>query len=112
MALHWDPEQFVQRMRERNYRALLDDPPECSLSELRKSCHKSQAEVASSLGVRQLAVSRMERSRNVRLGTLSVYVAALGGHLELTVRFPRRAVRLKGYVIALQPLEEPCVALR
>lgn len=81
-------------MRERSYRKLLDDPPECSLAELRKSCHRSQADLAATLGVRQLAVSRLERSRNVRLGTLSVYVAALGGRLELTVRFPRRAVRL------------------
>lgn len=94
MPFQWDPDQFAQRMRERRYRELLHDPPECSLAELRKSCHKSQVDVAATLGVRQLAVSRLERSRNVRLGTLSVYVAALGGSLELTVRFPRRAVRL------------------
>ena len=94
LALDWDPERFARRMRERNYRKLLDDPPECSLAELRKSCHRSQADVAAALGVRQLAVSRLERSRNVRLGTLTVYVAALGGSLELIVRFPRRAVRL------------------
>jgi len=94
MALDWDPEQFRQRMRERRYREALDQPPECSLAELRRSCHRSQAEVAAALGVGQLAVSRLERRQNLGVGTLRAYVTALGGNLELIVRLPRRAVRI------------------
>ncbi len=94
MALGWNPEQFGQRMRERRYQDALDHPPECSLAELRKSCHRSQVEVAAVLGIRQLAVSRLERRRDVRVSTLRAYVEALGGSLELIVRLPGRAVRV------------------
>ena len=94
MARGWNPEQVRHRLRERRYRKALDRPPECSPAELRRSCHKSQAEVAAALGVRQLAVSRLERRENLGLITLRAYVAALGGSLELIVRLPRRAVRL------------------
>lgn len=88
-----EPEVF-RRMRERHYGALLDTPPECTLTELRKSCDRSQAAVAAVLGVKQIAVSRLERRTDLHVSTLRDYVAALGGQLELTVRLPRRAVRL------------------
>jgi DNA-binding XRE family transcriptional regulator len=94
MSPSWDPEQFLKRMRERRYQEVLDHPPECTLAELRRSCHKSQAEVAAALGVGQLAVSRLERRQNLGVGTLRAYVTALGGNLELIVRLPRRAVRI------------------
>ncbi len=81
-------------MRERHYSRLLDRPPECTLVELRKSLQRSQQQVAEGLGVRQLAVSRLERRRDVHLSTLRAYVATLGGRLELIVRLPGRAVRL------------------
>jgi transcriptional regulator with XRE-family HTH domain len=81
-------------MRERHYRDMLDHPPECSLVELRKSCRQTQTAVAAALGVRQLAVSRLERRQDLHISTLRNYVAALGGRLELTVRLPGRAVRL------------------
>jgi DNA-binding XRE family transcriptional regulator len=84
----------LQRMRERRCLQLLDQPPECGLVGLRKSAHRTQLEVAAALGVRQVAVSRLERRRDLRLSTLSAYVGALGGDLQLIVRFPHRAVRL------------------
>jgi len=94
MAADWDPGELSRRMRERRFSQVLEDPPECSLTELRKSRRRSQATVAAILGVRQLAVSRLEHRKNLRLSTLVDYVAALDGTLELIVRFPGRAVRL------------------
>jgi len=94
MSPSWDPEKLSQLMRERRYQEVLDHPPECTLAELRKSCHKSQCEVAATLGVGQLAVSRLERRQNLGLGTLRDYVTSLGGTLDLIVRLPRRAVRI------------------
>lgn len=94
MPRAWNPDQIRQFLRERRYREALDHPPECSLAELRKSCHQSQAVVAAALGVRQIAVSRLERRQDLLLSSLRAYVAALGGNLELIVRLPQRAVRL------------------
>lgn len=94
MPLRWTLEQSLQHLRVRRYLDALDRPPECSLAQLRKSCLRGQGAVAATLGVRQLAVSRVERRQDLRLSTLRAYVAALGGSLELIVRLPRRAVRL------------------
>ena len=94
MSPSWDPEKLSQLMRERRYQEVLDHPPECSLTELRRSCHKSQSELAAALGVGQLAVSRLERRKNLGLGSLRDYITVLGGTLELIVRLPRRAVRI------------------
>jgi len=98
MSVGWNPEAiragFRQRMRERRYQEALDNPPECSLAELRRSCHLSQTTVAEALGVGQIQVSRLERREDLRLSTLRAYVQALGGSLDLIVRLPRRAVRV------------------
>ena len=70
MSPSWNPDQLRQLMRERRYQEVLDHPPECTLAELRRSCHKSQAEVAATLGVGQLAISRLELRKNLGLGSL------------------------------------------
>jgi DNA-binding XRE family transcriptional regulator len=85
---------FRQGMRERRYREVLEQPPERTLAELRKSCHKTQWDLAASLGVQQVHISRLERRADLRLSTLRRYVEALGGTLDVIVRFPRRALRL------------------
>jgi hypothetical protein len=83
-----------RRMRERQFAAVLDHPPQCTLAELRKSCHRTQAAIAAVLGVKQLAVSRLEHRADIHFSSLRSYVEALGGSLHLIVRLPRRAVRL------------------
>lgn len=59
-----------------------------SLRQLRESRLRSQVEVAEAMGVSQPAVSKLERRSDVSVGSLASYVAALGGRLELAVRFP------------------------
>jgi transcriptional regulator with XRE-family HTH domain len=81
-------------MRERRYREVLEQPPERTLAELRKSCHKTQWDVAVQLRVQQVHISRLERRSDLRLSTLRRYVEALGGTLDVIIRFPRRALRL------------------
>lgn len=94
MHRHWKPKDIGRRLRERRYREVLDHPPECTLMELRRSCHRSQTDMAELLGIGQVAVSRLERRQDARVSTLEAYVGALGGRLELIVRLPKRAVRL------------------
>ena len=67
---------------------------ELGLYELRRSQDLSQVDLAARLEITQSAVSKLENADDVRLSTLKDYVEALGGHLELRVRFADRVVPL------------------
>lgn len=57
------------------------------LTALRGRRGVTQAQVAARTGLGQPRVSRIERSADPRVGTVRRYVGALGGRLELVVRF-------------------------
>ena len=68
---------------------------EGALSELREQLRVPQAEVAKRLGITQAAVSKLERRSDMSIQSLRNLVRALGGHLEIAVRFPDdRTVRI------------------
>jgi DNA-binding XRE family transcriptional regulator len=70
---------------------------EMNLRALRRARARTQADLARRLGVGQEAVSRAEARGDLLLSTLRDYVAALGGELDLVVRFKDRApVALRG----------------
>ena len=70
---------------------------EMSLQDLRRALNRTQVEVAKALNVGQHTVSRYERRTDMLLSTLQDYVEAMGGELDLVVRFPnRQPVRIKG----------------
>lgn len=54
----------------------------------------SQREMADALGVSQANASRIEHEEDIYLSTLRKYVAALGGHIEITVVFSDEKVSL------------------
>ncbi len=64
------------------------------LGELRESRKMTQAQVAAALGSSQANVSKLERRDDVYLSTLSSYVEALGGQLELRAVFPDEAITI------------------
>jgi transcriptional regulator with XRE-family HTH domain len=65
------------------------------LGELRRKLDLTQAVVADRLDVTQENVSHIERGEaDVRLSTLSRYVEALGGRLEVRATFPGESVAL------------------
>jgi DNA-binding XRE family transcriptional regulator len=69
---------------------------ELSLQDLRKAMHRTQVELAKALHVGQDTVSRYEARTDMLLSTLQDYVQAMGGELELIVKFPnRRPVKIK-----------------
>lgn len=70
------------------------------LAELRDALKVSQSEMARRLQVTQVAISRLERRKNLQLGSVAKYVRALGGTLEI------RAT-LSGRTVALDHLTEP-----
>ena len=74
---------------EHQKRAILD-----ALAELREAQHITQQQVAKALGVSQANVSRIEHQDDVYLSTLSNYITALGGQLEIKAVFPAGTVTL------------------
>ena len=63
---------------------------ELTLSELRQTLAFTQERVADVLGVGQEHVSRLERKNDMLLTSLASYVRAMGGSLDLVVKFPDR----------------------
>jgi transcriptional regulator with XRE-family HTH domain len=70
------------------YRVLKDEVD--SLKALRKAAGKAQGDIASSLKISQPSVSKIEKQTDMYLSTLRNYVEAVGGDLELVVRFPKQ----------------------
>ncbi|HEX3364574.1 hypothetical protein [Phenylobacterium sp.] len=62
--------------------------PPLGLRDVRHLVGESQTAIAASLGMDQAGVSRLEKRDDWKLSTLRDYVAAMGGVLELRVRFP------------------------
>jgi predicted XRE-type DNA-binding protein len=62
---------------------------------LRESRGLSQAELASRLGITQSAIAQLESAqpKNVELRTLVRVAAALGGHVDVSIRAGRQAER-------------------
>ncbi|MBI3068877.1 MAG: helix-turn-helix transcriptional regulator [Betaproteobacteria bacterium] len=58
---------------------------------MREAFAHTQVELAQSLGVGQDTISRVERRSDMLLSTLRRYVEAMGGRLEIVVRFPSRS---------------------
>jgi transcriptional regulator with XRE-family HTH domain len=77
-------------------RARVDDHKVAMLFELRRELDLTQAVMAERLEVTQENVSQIERSEgDVRLSTLTRYVEALGGRLEVRAAFPEQTVELE-----------------
>ena len=72
------------------YKRLME--AEMRLAELRARRGLTQAAIAQALEVSQPNVSRIEQEDDLHLSTLSRYVAALGGHLEVQAVFPDETI--------------------
>ncbi len=59
-----------------------------ALDELRRAQELTQAEIAETLDMTQPEVSKLEHRANLYVSTLRNFIEALGGTLELMVRFP------------------------
>jgi transcriptional regulator with XRE-family HTH domain len=93
------------------YRVLKDEVE--SLQALRKAAGKAQNEIASALKISQPSVSKIEKQTDMYLSTLRNYVEAVGGDLELVVRFPRQeALHLRGLGEILRTEREPDASQR
>jgi len=67
------------------------------LAELRQARERSQKELARALKVGQPAVAKLERRADMYVSNLRRYIAALGGSLEITARFPEGVVNITNF---------------
>jgi DNA-binding XRE family transcriptional regulator len=61
-----------------------------TLQDLRRARALTQERMAELLGINQENVSRIEKRTDLLLSTLSSYVAAMGGRLQIVAEFPDR----------------------
>ena len=86
-------EEIRQKLAHRRASQLEAGTPE-PLSRIRRRRHVSQAELAERIGTSQGDLSRLERRADLLVSTLTRYIAALGGSLELWARFPGSLIRV------------------
>src|ERR1700736_964525 len=73
---------------------MIDEMP---LDELRAARDLTQEHLAKVLGVKQSAISKMERRADVYVSTLSDFIRAMGGELEIRAVFPDGSVRINQF---------------
>ena len=94
------PKERRDRINAR-YRVLRNEVE--NLKALRKAAGKAQTEIASTLHISQPSVSKIEKQADMYLSTLRNYVEAVGGDLELIVRFPEQdPIHLSGLGTVLE----------
>lgn len=89
LTKHYSPERNARV--EAETKRLLE---EMTLRELREALHIQQEELGELLGIKQAAVSRMERRSDIHLSNLRKAVEAMGGELVIIARFPNADVCL------------------
>ena len=70
---------------------------EMPLQELRTALQQTQEQLAKELGIKQAAVSRLERRTDMYVSTLRRMIQAMGGDLDIIARFPGGVVRLNQF---------------
>jgi predicted transcriptional regulator len=68
---------------------------EILISEMRKLAGFTQKDLAEKMGVTQSALSQLENQSDPQLSTLSKLVQALGGELELHVKYQDKDLKIK-----------------
>jgi transcriptional regulator with XRE-family HTH domain len=81
-------------------RRLIDEMP---LQELRRALDLTQQQVAATLGINQVAVSKMEGQTDMYVSTLRRFVEAMGGELRIVARFPQGAVEISQFKREREP---------
>jgi transcriptional regulator with XRE-family HTH domain len=67
---------------------------EMALDELRSARQLTQEHLATVLGVKQSAISKMERRSDMYVSTLRSMIKAMGGSLEIEAVFPDGRVKI------------------
>ncbi len=83
--------------RERAHRLAVKYEAEMALDELRVARDLTQEHLAQLLGIKQAAVSKMERRADMYISTLQSMVRAMGGELKIQAVFPQGKVDINQF---------------
>jgi transcriptional regulator with XRE-family HTH domain len=84
----------TRRIAERRTRELV---AEMIVSEIREALGKTQTQVAREAGMKQPSLAKLEAQSDMLISTLRKVMKAMGGELEVAVRFPQGRVWLKQF---------------
>lgn len=70
---------------------------EFRLEELRNARKLTQTQLAETMGLNQASISKIERRADMYISTLSHFVQALGGELQITAVFPEGSVKISQF---------------
>ncbi len=90
-------ENMSAKSRSRAARRTVKMLAEMPLNELRQARQMTQQRLAENLHVNQAAVSKLERRTDMYVSTLRDFIAAMGGELEITARFPEGSIVIKQF---------------
>jgi transcriptional regulator with XRE-family HTH domain len=79
---------------------------EMALDELRAARALTQKHLSTLLGVKQSAVSKLERRADMYVSTLRHVIEAMGGQLEIRAVFPEGDVRITQFHTLAEPKAE------
>jgi transcriptional regulator with XRE-family HTH domain len=83
--------------RDRAHRLAQKYEAEMALDELRVARDLTQEHLAQLLGIKQAAVSKMERRADMYISTLQSMVRAMGGELKIQAVFPQGKVDINQF---------------
>ena len=84
----------AQQLAQKKTQKMLKD---MALQELRQARQLSQEKMAELLATKQANISRIERRTDMYISTLRSYVKAMGGELDIIVRFPEGTVHINQF---------------
>jgi DNA-binding XRE family transcriptional regulator len=93
------PEERQARIAAKT-RQLLDEMP---LQALRRALELTRQQVAASLGINRVAVSKMEGQTDMYVSTLRRFVEAMGGEPRIVAHFPQGNVEISQFKREAEP---------
>jgi DNA-binding Xre family transcriptional regulator len=87
------PAESQKRVREEVAKAISEMP----LHSIRLARDLTQKDLAAILEIDQSEVSKIERRTDMYVSTLSRFIEAMGGELEIRAVFPEQTVRIKAF---------------
>jgi transcriptional regulator with XRE-family HTH domain len=79
---------------------------EMALDEIRAARALTQEHLSMILGVKQSAVSKLERRADMYVSTLRHFIEAMGGQLEIRAVFPEGDIRITQFQTLVEPKAE------
>jgi len=88
-------EKLPSEAKSRVEKRVSESVEEMLLSEMRKMAGFTQNDLADKVGISQSALSQMENQSDFQLSTLAKLVEALGGELELHVKYQGKDLKIR-----------------